>query len=117
AIRNPEESRRVRPAHPEGVPREPGAAAGGRGGVLRAAFDRAAPDPRGDRAVALARSRAAARYARALPRLDLSGAGEAGGRGACALRRASRGAGLAAARHADLLQLARVHGAGERDVD
>ena len=44
---------RVRLADAEGVSRQPGAAARRRGRVLRAAVDRAAADPDGDRAVAL----------------------------------------------------------------
>ena len=107
---------RLRLAHAESVPRQPGPAAGRRGGVLRAALDRAVADPDRDRAVARDRPGRAARHAGPLPRMadarpvarDRARAGQ--------LSRSPRADRLGARHHDAVLQLARVHGAGERDV-
>ena len=96
---------------------QPGPAARRRGGVLRAAVDRAAADPDRDRAVAADRPGASC-----WPRSAATSSGWCrASRGAIVARarqlpRAPRRARLAAARHDALLQLARLHGARERDV-
>src|SRR5450755_3016436 len=112
----PASSRSLRLADAEGVSRQPGLAAGGGGGVLLAALDRAAPDPHGHHTVAADRPGGIAADARTLPRM-------AGSRPVARDRERTRrlsGAPeldrMAAFRDDAFLQLACLHGARERDV-
>ena len=109
-------SRAVRLVGAEGLSRQPGPAAGGSGRLLRAAVDRAAADPGGHRALAPDRPARAARHHRPLPRMAGAGAVERDRPRARPLPRQPGRRRLGRARHDDLLQLARLHGARERDV-
>src|SRR5437764_5469328 len=105
----------VRLADDQGLQGEPGAAARRRGRVLRAALDRAVADPDGDRADALHRPGRAAGDAQPISRVARAEPVEGDRRRARPFPGQEERRRLAAARDDDLLQLARVHGARERD--
>src|SRR4051812_48311386 len=115
--RSPAAPRRLRAAGAARFPQEPGTATRRRGGVLRAALHRSAAHLDRDRAVASHRPGAAPRDAGALPRLGRARPVAADRRRARRVSRAPRRDGLGARRDAAFLQLARLHGARECDVD
>ena len=105
----------VRLEHRQGISRQPGPAARRRGRVLRAALDRAAADPVGDRAVERDPSRSFSPRSAATSNGSCRGSRRRSSPSS-RISSAARQRRLAAVRDDGVLQLARLHRARERDV-